>query len=565
MSTTCNPFVEYLNRLHNYNAQNQNAYEEKNVESPYYKETVVKSSRVEMIKRVLSEEQPHIFILTGYAGDGKTSIMYQFLKAYGTEFEKNQDSMEVNLNGNICYCIKDFSELPDDTKLAVLQKVIRYPKDGKYAFIVANTGPLIKTFSKLFSGKEAEEATAELIKAMEENFMGIRKIKSYPFVIFNLANVDNTGFVKDYLPKLIKNDKLWEDCNNCGKARYCHIKWNREVIKEHFDSVTEFITKYYIWLDEYGYRLTVRSIIEQLAYMITGGDVCQNISQQIHIDKNAFYNLFFGYYGAIPNDKAAITIYAIKLAQKNNLYNQRLRADERLFVQKDYKSLFKEQVYCIIKKGNADRGKEYGWRGELRRAYFFLGLNDTVQKQEAYEDIFSKCFPEYVRIRELGDHPKKDFTDLICDAIRMINQGYIDKGHDIPITLSKGDGISQCVQLVLGFLVRKDIKIKTDKCEDGSLSKHQLTFSLGKGDNHSISLSLPMINYFYELKNGIISTNIDPQLSRGVESIIAKLISFVSEFEDDGEDDGDIQLIIRTNRGAKLVNGSFKDGVIDLV
>ena len=50
-----------------------------------------------------------------------------------------------------------------------------------------------------------------------------------------------------------------------------------------------------------------------------------------------------------------------------------------------------------------------------------------------------------------------------------------------------------------------------------------------------------------------------------MESIIAKLISFVSEFEDDGEDDGDIQLIIRTNRGAKLVNGSFKDGVIDLV
>ena len=99
---------------------------------------------------------------------------------------------------------------------------------------------------------------------------------------------------------------------------------------------------------------------------------------------------------------------------------------------------------------------------------------------------------------------------------------------------------------------------------DESLSKHQLIFSLGKGDNYSISLSLPMINYFYELKNGIISTNIDPQLSRGVESIIAKLMSFVSENEDDGEDDSDIQLIIRTNRRAKLINGSFKDGVIDL-
>ena len=36
MNEISNPYVKYLNGLHNYNAQNPNAYGEKNVESPYY-------------------------------------------------------------------------------------------------------------------------------------------------------------------------------------------------------------------------------------------------------------------------------------------------------------------------------------------------------------------------------------------------------------------------------------------------------------------------------------------------------------------------------------------------
>ena len=31
-------YIDYLNSLHNYNAQNQNSYGEKNVESPFFDE-----------------------------------------------------------------------------------------------------------------------------------------------------------------------------------------------------------------------------------------------------------------------------------------------------------------------------------------------------------------------------------------------------------------------------------------------------------------------------------------------------------------------------------------------
>ena len=57
-----------------------------------------------------------------------------------------------------------------------------------------------------------------------------------------------------------------------------------------------------------------------------------------------------------------------------------------------------------------------------------------------------------------------------------------------------------------------------------------------------------MLNYFEELKNGIISTNVDPQLSHGIESLKAEL----SELMEDADDT--FEMIILRNSGAKTVS-----------
>lgn len=87
-----NDFVKYLNGLHNYNAQNQNAYGEKNVQSPYYERTQVPIDVCQHIINLIEKEEPHIIILTGHAGDGKTSIMYQVLKQFGVDILSSQVS-----------------------------------------------------------------------------------------------------------------------------------------------------------------------------------------------------------------------------------------------------------------------------------------------------------------------------------------------------------------------------------------------------------------------------------------------------------------------------------------
>jgi predicted CDP-diglyceride synthetase/phosphatidate cytidylyltransferase len=51
-------------------------------------------------------------VLTGQAGDGKTSIMYQVLSDFGVQIRNDINDFSITLkNGKTCRCIKDFSEL----------------------------------------------------------------------------------------------------------------------------------------------------------------------------------------------------------------------------------------------------------------------------------------------------------------------------------------------------------------------------------------------------------------------------------------------------------------------
>ena len=68
-----NKFVNYLNTLHSYSGHNANVFGEKNVENEYYKSMMVEVPLCDFIINELTNKAPHIVMLTGHAGDGKTS------------------------------------------------------------------------------------------------------------------------------------------------------------------------------------------------------------------------------------------------------------------------------------------------------------------------------------------------------------------------------------------------------------------------------------------------------------------------------------------------------------
>lgn len=544
-------YILYLNSLHNYNAQNQNAYGEKNVVSPFFNDVVVKVGLSDFILERLSGNQPHIIILTGHAGDGKTSIMYQVLKDLGIIFNITEKISDVTLpTGKICRCIKDFSELADDEKINVLREVVELPNQDKFVFMVANTGPLINTYGELFENDEDKErARIDLIDEMDKNTGNIKNIMEHKICVINVATIDNTYFASEFLGKLVQ-EKLWDKCESCMKKGYCHIFRNRNLIFKNKQRVFEFINMHNVWLTEHGKRLTIRSMTEQLTYMLTGGENCQEVVKKEEY-KYLFSNLFFGYIGTKANAKAT-SIIAVRESQSCNYDIRRLRSDERLLVNRNSNELFGKDVSDILKEAEMKNAYVEGWSAFLRRTYMFLNIvTDEKVIANDSEDIFSKQFKRYLALRIGEIATSKSDTNLISDALSMIYIGTTNNGQQIPLTLSRESGIAQNVQLITGTILTKQLKVIQKATRDSLFNKNRNRNVLKIEINKKVldcELSLPMLDYFEELKNGVIATNIDPQLSHGVESLKAQLSEEMVDVDDDA-----IEIIILKNNGNKNV------------
>ena len=542
-------YISYLNSLHNYNAQNPNAYGEKNVGNEFFEQVAVKVGLCSYIEMQLLNEAPHVLILTGHAGDGKTSIMYQVLKDFGVQFNTEEKISEISLpTGNKCRCIKDYSELSDEEKLCTLRDCLELPRRDEFVFMVSNTGPLINTFGELFSEEERERAKIELIDSMDENSGGIKEIMGFKIGVINVASIDNTSFAVAFVKNLVK-ESLWSNCSDCPKNNYCHIYNNRNLIVTNQQRVLEFIKDHYIWLVEHGTRLTIRSMTEQLAYMITGGVECENVLLMDR-DKMLFFNLFFGYIG-LKNNERANNILAIREAKQCEYDKKRMRADETLAIDSDYTVSFGDEMETVLVEAQKKNGYISGWIEFLRRAYIFTNIEtDKAKRSRDSEDIFSKQFERYLELRDGISSPSKSDTNLIIDALSMMYLGKVADGitGEIPITLNKSSGLTQNVQLVTGSIPTRKInlvqKITKDSVFDESHKRYELRLKVDREELDSV-ISLPMLDYFEELRNGVISTNIDPQLSHGVESLKAQL---AKEFNDN--DDETIEMIVLRNNNS---------------
>lgn len=544
-----NSFVSYLNTLHNYNAQNSNSYGENNINNDFFQDVMVEVELSRYIIEQLKGDNPHAIILTGHAGDGKTSIMYQVLQHLDIPFSPEEKIADYTLiSGRKCRCIKDFSEISDEEKKFVLGEALSISKAGGYTFMVANTGPLINTFGELFEdGDESERAKIELIEAMDNNTGKVSEIKGFKICVINVASVDNTYFATRFMEKLLQQ-KLWDECTHCSKKGNCHINRNRELIVKNKQRVFEFLNMHYIWLTEHGKRLTIRSMTEQLAYMITGGIDCSGVVYSEPY-KYIFSNLFFGYIGTILDTKA-LNIIAIKEANQCGYDNRRLRSDESILMQQDFNIIFGKDMAQIIIEAKPKNAFISGWTEFLRRSYFFANIvTDESVLECNYEDVFSSQFRRYLSLRSGAESPSRMDANLICDALSMIYVGTTDNDVMIPLTLSRNSGIVQNVQLTTGALMTRKIKIVQKKTMDRIVNENQrysLKLEIDRIELKS-EITLPLLNYFEELKNGIISTNVDPQLSHGIESLKAELSDIVDEEPDIFE------MIILRNSGAKPV------------
>ena len=529
-NSSVNTFVDYLNSLHNGNAANQNAIGEMQISSPYFATTQVKRPLVDFIKD--KAESSEFIILTGHAGDGKTTLLAQVFEALGYKQETLSPSADVQCGSQVVHYIKDFSELTKEEQDSELLSC--FHRQGT-SILIANTGPLLRAFSDL----DQNDYEAELLDLMDSPSGGYISVENIgKAFLLNIARVDNTDFIKPYLSNLVA-EANWTSCAQCPNASKCPIYFNRTILFEKLSRASNFIEKAYIWLQEYDHRATIRQITAHLTYSITGGLNCAAVSNHCADTwryRFLFSNLFFGCDG-IRFRGGSKQIRGIQLVNDAKFDSRPTCIDYDLFNKNQYINFFPVALAKVFDDAfNAHRHSDaIVVQTILKRAYLFFGQNTAEKDVEQAKETFSEWFDLYLRIRNHGEKPKESFKKSICIAINTLFVGEtLDASADhIDLTLRRNNEQTSNVQLLSGRISTDNIALKCEPYDTVSGQKqYYLVFSAGK---MHYRITLPLLNYFCEIYHGIIITDIDPMLSNGIDSLKAQLLSNYPASYDDNE------------------------------
>lgn len=577
-----NEFIQYLNSMNNAASGNENALAESQVTNKYYNYIHVERKLGKYIVNGIKSKNNKCYILTGHAGDGKTSILVQVLRELNIlkDNEKLKVSDTVRINDTNLTYVKDMSELSTKKQYDLLKQCLEAPKAGGSSIIISNTGPLIKSLTPIISTSEEEVDDIEdiILKQLDLNELKDISINGYSFELINIARIENISFASEVINKICA-DNLWIKCESCRSKEKCPIYFNKECVSRNKKRVVEFIETYYRWLDENDNRITIRQMISQISYAFTGNLTCKHIEKfdyrEFTLFNYNFANLFFGYRGILPIDESK-QIKGVDLINKYQLDSIALNQDYKMFIKNDFsdfdneiKSLlesiwknFIKVIYSKTKEKKEEKEKyifekQAYMRRSIRRFMLIYGESDE-EKEDLYNQLFGKMFNTYIKaISEKQSSRKlRKISDCIFQGLYIKNVGVPSfEDTNLYLTLRRNDEDYQNVLFLLGKLNIDDLKVvqvqKSTDIED-TTTNYKLELYIN-GGRSIVALNLPLLSYFYWLCNGEVTSEINPSLSYGLDEINSKLLN---EFRFKNTEDQMI-LLVNTLEGCHEVKIEF--------
>ena len=568
-----NSFVDYLNSMNNANSKNENALAESQITSEYYEYIKVNRKISDILFNKLNES-PKGIILTGHAGDGKTSILAQILDKYGYFENKNELEESDTLKDKIFY-IKDMSELSKSKQKTALEEFLKSPKKNNISSIlISNTGPLINTFRQLLGKDKFSDLESEIIESLDTN--DFKKIivnidvEEYEFYVVNIAILENIYLSKEIFNNIL-NEKLWDKCEHCEIRKKCPIYTNYKNCKLNEERISKFIEALYTWFKYNESRLTIRQMLSHLSFSITANLTCKDIYENNYsLYDYAFPNLFFGYCGT-EYIKDSTNIKAIKELNKISIDKKTLPIDieKKLFSEEDF-SVFDEPISEIIsnyidmeqKNVEAYNSERNNIRCSIRR-FYMLASNNYNNYEDMIKNIFSDSFLLFLNMSKeeiLSPKEKKWLKDIIFNSLFRLFTGVYSKNNEILyLTVRKNMDDIQNVQIITGELSKSDILIKhshvTKEIEE---FKDNYTTNLKFGRIDELyEINYPMLNFMVQTCEGEVFTLLNPTLTFGINKIKSDLMN---KYKNIDEDTVDI-LIIRKNSIEKEKLEINKDGI----
>lgn len=315
-----NPFVDYLNSLQRTSAGNENAIAESQACNPQFGYIHVPHSLSRTIVSELKDKNGKHVILTGHAGDGKSTIAVEVFKHLkrippnqhlDVQLQPREDISEQAIS-----IIKDLSERYKSADQELLQEIVDHTNRF---LLVTNTGTLLDLFRQhcdLFDLTEPDAET-RILNAIG-NDLGEAELRmgKTVFRVFNLAKIDNLHIARRIFANMCDVDR-WVGCADRSCRLTCPVYSNVVLLQTNQEKVLDRIFLAYRRMYEYGTRLTIRQLTEHFAYLITSGlseaDIHEMRQKNITDfgTQYMFFNRFFGDNGRV-DDAAAQQMQAIR-------------------------------------------------------------------------------------------------------------------------------------------------------------------------------------------------------------------------------------------------------------
>ena len=226
-----NTFISYLNSLHNLGAGGANALAESQALNEYFAELYEPFSIVTPLLESLKGDKEKVIILTGHAGDGKSTValdIFKNLKGLSLSEPLKTPLKELEVIGNEDVSIvKDMSELSTEDRQNWLTQA--FQETGSW-LIVSNTGPLLQSLLKYSeSHSQSHQIESDILESLSQDInpedLSDHTIEYFEkdLIILNLTRLDNVRLGAKLLNK-ITNHSGWNKCDECSSSKACPIK-----------------------------------------------------------------------------------------------------------------------------------------------------------------------------------------------------------------------------------------------------------------------------------------------------------------------------------------------------
>ncbi|WP_020160010.1 hypothetical protein [Methylobacter marinus] len=527
METVENGYIAYLNSLHNLSSNSANALAESQALNRYFADLYQPFPIVDAVVSALQGGE-RVVVLTGHAGDGKSTIALDLLKRLKSlpPNEPLQEALKereevIGLPSGKVTIIKDMSELSAQTRLDWLNEAFNH--SGSW-LLVSNTGPLLDTLGKLaeLRGQLSDvenDVLAILDTPYDEGDLD-RHLLTDRFgkdlVIFNLTRLDNVALAGQVLGKMLDHP-AWDECSGCSAQTACPLQLNRRGLLKLGIAAQDRVRWVYQRLSQYEQRLTFRQMVAHMALALTGGLSCTQAQKQVDssiaegMEKGleglatiVFSEGFFGYRDGKPWPEAE-RLRAVALVRRLATGGPMAVNYERQLIRSEGLNWAElpDEMAALGKRWR-DKGINASgvrWRFALRRLLYVFGLpsGDPVKA-----GLFIDSFLQSPRLRDFdcwqresrlclsrGENKKllrACFRVLLeCYSGFSVGQFY---NHDrLYLTLRRTDrNIAQPTQLVIGSVSFDEFQLDFDKDNRHLLLRHRP----GKA---VLKLSLPLLDY----------------------------------------------------------------------